>query len=163
MVRRLGLVCLSLLLFAGCGHKNSGGPPEEFSDLPVVFGDAANTSTCFRVRQFILYFSAASSQREVEPVWKKIDDATWEFSVTDKLDKPREGSVVSRWRFRKEGEFASVVDYDEAENGGTPYDPSGGDFMGLTSQVISMMKALHFQPMSGCSDPTYIHLRKKQA
>jgi hypothetical protein len=161
MVQKLGLVCLSLLLFA-CGHRDSGGPPEEFIDLPVVFGDAANTSTCFRVRQFILYFSAGSSQSGVQPVWKKIDDATWEYSVTDKLGKPVEKTVVSRWRYRKEGEFASIVDFDEAENGGTPYDPSGGDFMGLTRQTISMMKALNFQPITGCPDPTYVQLRKKQ-
>jgi hypothetical protein len=163
MVQRLGLVCLSLLLFAGCGHRNSEGPPEEFIDSPVVFGDAEDTSTCFRVRQFTLYFSAAGGRREVEPVWKKIDDATWEYSVTGRVGNANERTVVSRWRFRKEGEFASMVEFDETENGGTPYDPSGGDYMGLTSQIISMMKVLSFQPIKGCPDPTYVHLRKKGA
>jgi hypothetical protein len=162
MVQRLGLACLSALLLLGCGSRRSGEPPEEFLDAPLSFGDVDNTSTCFRLRQYILYFSAGNSRHEFEPVWKKLDDVTWEFAVQDRESGPDAGVIRSRWEFRKDGNMVSVVNFDEAKDGGAPYDPSGGDFVGLTRQYMPLLQSQGLQHIQGCPDPGYLQLRRKE-
>lgn len=149
---RTGLVCLAILAMSACGPDVVGGgdrPPEEFLDAHLSFGDADDTSTCYRVRQLVFFDHA---QGAGQPDWKKIDDVSWE--LTQEVKNPRTGAPgIQRYLFRRKGEHVHIVEYRD------PIFDAPVDII-LMRTFFTAMGRSGLPQVAGCADPGSASLRK---
>ena len=153
---RIGLVCLMTLGMSACGPDVVGGgdrPPEEFLDAHLSFGDADDTSMCYRVRQLVFFNHA---QGAGEPVWKKIDDSSWEMTQDAKDARTSAPTGTARYLFRQKGEHVHIVEYRD------PLFDAPVDIR-LMRSFFTVMGMSGLPQITGCADPSRTNLKTPTA
>jgi hypothetical protein len=143
------LVSMAASAVVGCSGGSDplrDGPPSEFLEAHLSFGDDDDTSMCYRVQQLVMNITMIDGEHE----WKQLDDSTWEISQNFQL---RGQQASSRMRFQREGDLVLVSDYEERVDGAVFTEMNDVNFGGFQWTFFQNMKTSGALPVKGCADP----------
>jgi hypothetical protein len=155
--------CLTAALLGACGGGRGGDggisgdpaklPPKEILEAPLSLGDIADTSSCFRTQQLILQLTGSTAGWK----WKKMEDATWEYSVPIVAPDGKKGTA--RLRLANIGNQVRVVEYHETQVGQDFTHLTGTSIGGYMHSAVVTLKQSGARPIPDCADPSTLPLK----